>query len=220
MTMMIRSLVPMGLIAAACLAAVVPGGSPGPLPKPLTRRAKSLEEVLAARRSIRRFQDAPLTIQQISQLCWAAQGITDQGRGFRTCPSAGALYPLELYVVTAEGVSHYVPAGHALEVHLPGDIRRQLQEASWNQGCVGQAPAVFVIAAEIQRTARKYGQRAERYVHMEVGHAGQNILLEAVALDLGAVPVGAFEDAKIAAALKLPQGVVPLYLIPVGHPAE
>ncbi len=207
--------------AAACIAAAGPsGGASVSLPKPITKGSKSLEETLAARRSVRRFAAAPLSIEQIGQLCWAAQGVSEPGRGLRTAPSAGALYPLELYVVTAAGVRHYVPAGHALAAHISGDVRPQLQQASWGQSCVGSAPAVFVIAAETARTARKYGDRAQRYVDMEVGHAGQNILLQAVAMDLAAVPVGAFQDEKVAAILKLPAGAAPLYLIPVGQPAK
>ena len=191
-----------------------------PLPAPSKEGKMSLEQALAGRRSIRSFKAEALTREQISQLCWAAQGISDPKRGLRTSPSAGALYPLELYVVTGEGVEHYVPKGHALEKHREGDLRGKLQGAALGQSCVGKAPATFVIAAVVSRTQRKYGQRAERYVWMEVGHAAQNILLQATALGLGAVPVGAFRDEEVAKALSLPADHAPQYLIPVGVPEK
>jgi SagB-type dehydrogenase family enzyme len=191
-----------------------------PLPPAATTGSTSLEEVLAKRRSVRRFESTPLTQQQIGQLCWAAQGVTDPKRGLRTAPSAGALYPLELYVATAEGVDRYVPATHSLERHLDGDVRSALQGASLGQPWVGQAPAVFVISAAVHRLERKYGERSARYAHLEAGHAGQNLLLQAVALDLGAVPVGAYNDEQVAQALQLPAEQTPLYLIPVGQPSR
>jgi SagB-type dehydrogenase family enzyme len=152
-------------------------------------------------------------------LCWAGQGVTDSQRGFRASPSAGALYPIELYLVTAEGVKHYRPTGHRLGQHLPGDLRQQLQEAALDQECIGRAPGCFVVTAVVERTARKYGRRAERYCFMEAGHVAQNILLQATALNLGGVPVGAFEDKEVASVLKLPKNQRVLYLVPVGHPA-
>ena len=191
--------------------------SPSP-PKPATRRKRSVEEVLAARRSVREFTDAALGEQEIAQLCWAAQGITDPKQGFRTAPSAGATYPLELYVVTADRVRRHVPDKHELVEHLKGDVRRRLRQAALDQRWVESAPAVFVIAADVQRTARRYGQRAERYVLIEVGHAAQNLLLQAEALGLGGVSVGAFEDDRVGEVLWLPQGQRPLYLLPVGKP--
>jgi SagB-type dehydrogenase family enzyme len=212
------SVIGVAAVALVCLAAAATSPS-GALPPPRLKGSQSLEEVLAARRSVRRFQPTPLTAEQIGQLCWAAQGISDRASGRRTCPSAGALYPLELYVATSEGVRHYVPASHALEDRLRGDVRTALAEAAWRQPSVAQAPAVFVLTAVVSRTERKYGQRATRYVDMEAGHAGQNLLLQAVALGLGAVPVGAFEDAKVAELLKLPTDQTPLYLIPVGQPS-
>ena len=211
-----------GVVAAGwvCLAASTSSGPAGALPPPVVTGGKSLVEVLAARRSVREFAPTALTAEQIGQLCWAAQGISDQGARLRTCPSAGATYPLELYVATAEGVRHYLPAGHALEGHLDGDVREALSEAALRQRCVGGAPAVFVIAADVSRTERRYGERAQRYVDMEVGHAGQNLLLQAAALGLGAVPVGAFSDEAVAKTLRLSAEQVPLYLIPVGEPAK
>ena len=192
----------------------------GSLPAPSVKGKMSLEEALAARRSIRSFQTEDLTQQQISQLLWAGQGITQGRSGKRTSPSAGALYPLELYVCTARGVDHYIPAGHTTKRVIGKDIRSELQVAALGQKCVGHAPAVFVITAVESRTSKKYGKRARRYVDMEVGHAGQNILLQAQSLNLGAVPVGAFDDRQVTKLLSLPKGEEPLYIIPVGKPAK
>ena len=188
------------------------------LPAPKKEGKMSLEETLAKRRSMRSFKADKLTAEQVSQLCWATQGISDERRGFRTAPSAGALYPLELYVVTAEGVHRYVPRQHAAEKIAEGDMRVKLKAAALGQPWVAQAPATFVIAADVSRTAKKYGGRAERYVLMEVGHAAQNLLLQATAMGLGAVPVGAFHDKQVAEALSLPKAHAPMYLIPVGVP--
>jgi SagB-type dehydrogenase family enzyme len=188
------------------------------LPPPHLEGSMSLEQALARRRSVREFGDAPLTAEQIGQLLWAAQGITND-EGFRTAPSAGALYPLEIYLATAEGVFHYEPQGHRLGVMARDDVRQSLYEAALRQDPVRRAPTVFVIAAVVERTAQKYGEeRSPRYVHLEAGHAAQNLLLEAVALDLGAVPIGAFQDEQVQNALGLPADHEPLYVIPVGHP--
>lgn len=178
----------------------------------------TLTDALAARRSVRRFKGDALSPEQIATLCWAAQGVTDKRMGFRAAPSAGALYPLELYVVTAAGVDHYEPKTGALVRHLEGDLRPKLQAAALGQRFVDDAPATFVLATVIERTAAKYGRRAQRYVWMEVGHAAQNLLLQAVALKLGAVPVGAFDDAAVAKALSLPADHAPALLIPAGTP--
>ncbi len=173
---------------------------------------------MALRRSVRSFDDTPLSPAELGQLLWAAQGIT-HASGLRTAPSAGALYPLEIYVATAQGVFHYSPQGHCLEVLSGSDARPALYEAALRQEAVRQAPAVFVVTAVYERTAKKYGaERGPRYVHLEAGHAAQNLLLEAVALGLVAVPIGAFEDERIQAALGLPADHEPLYLIPTGHP--
>jgi len=188
------------------------------LPPPVLKGRMSLEEAIAARRSVREFTDKSLTVEQISQLCWAGQGVTDPTGQFRAAPSAGALYPIELYVVTANGVDHYEPKSHRLERHLPGDVRRSLQRAALDQAALGNAPACVAIAAVVQRTARKYSDRAERYCFIEAGHVAQNILLQATALRLAGVPIGAFEDKKVAAVLKLPKDHRVIYLLPMGHP--
>ena len=188
------------------------------LPPPGSRGRISVEEAIGQRRSVREFTDRCLTLEEIGQLCWAGQGITDRGRGYRAFPSAGALYPIELYVVTAERVDHYRPQDHSLECHVTGDLRRALQRACLDQEAIGGAPACMVIAAMVERTACKYGPRAERYCFMEAGHVAQNILLQATALHLAGVPIGAFEDEKVDAALKMPRGRHVLYLLPIGHP--
>ncbi|TKJ29764.1 MAG: nitroreductase [Chloroflexi bacterium B3_Chlor] len=187
------------------------------LPEPRLESEMSLEEAIARRRSVREFTDEPLSFDEISQLLWAAQGITDP-RGLRSAPSAGALYPLELYVATAEGAYHYLPRGHALQVVWEEDRRPDLWEAGLKQSALQEAPAILVVTAVYQRAETKYGERAERYVKLEAGHAAQNILLQAVALELGAVPIGAFYDDQVQDALSLPADHRPLYLIPVGYP--
>jgi SagB-type dehydrogenase family enzyme len=188
------------------------------LPKPSMEGVLSLEETLLRRRSVREFSSEQLSISEISQLLWAAQGITDS-RGFRTAPSAGALYPLELYVVLEQGVFHYDPHAHSLTAVTTGDLRPDLYGVSLRQDPILDAPMILVVTAVFSRTEAKYGHaRSPRYVHMEAGHAAQNVLLQAVSLNLGAVPIGAFEDMRVQEVLGLPADHEPLYLIPVGHP--
>lgn len=189
------------------------------LPQPKTESGNSLESSLARRRSVRQFSDRPLDQQTISQLLWAAQGITDKQRGFRTAPSAGATFPLVAYALTGDGVFRYHPEPHQLE-RLSGEDRRpELAAAALNQQCVRQAPLVLVFSAAEGRTTGHYGNRGLMYVHMEAGHAAQNVLLQAVALDLGAVPVGAFDPASAGRILGVPPQEKVLYLLPVGIPA-
>lgn len=188
------------------------------LPQPRYEGWISLEEALLIRRSIRVFKLEALNPEEISQLLWATQGCTDD-RGFRTVPSAGALFPLEVYILTHEGISHYLPQGHALAVHRQGDFRRDLYLAALNQEAIFEAPLTIVITAVYARVEQKYGPfRTPRYVHLEAGHGAQNALLQAVSLGLGAVPIAAFEDKQVIKVLDLPDDQQPLYLIPVGHP--
>ncbi len=194
----------------------LPGGAMA-LPTPHLKGEMALEEAIAKRRSVRQFSDQSLSLEEVSQLLWAAQGITDP-RGFRTAPSAGALYPLEVYVALPEGAYHYRPKEHTLELVSEEDLSDALWQAGLSQNALREAPAIIVIAAVYERTQAKYGQRAERYVELEAGHAAQNVLLQAVSLDLGAVPIGAFYDDQVQSALALPADHRPLYLIPVGHP--
>jgi SagB-type dehydrogenase family enzyme len=192
------------------------------LPRPRTDGDYSVERALHARRTRRQFKPGALTLDQLSQLLWAAQGVT-QRDGLRSAPSAGALYPLVVYVVTGEtkhlpaATYRYLPAEHALATHVPGEQRAKLAEAALRQDWIAQAAVAFVIAAVERQTTRKYGARGARYVHMEVGHAAQNLLLQATALGLGSAVVGAFHDETVGKLLNLPGGESPLYIIPVGE---
>lgn len=189
------------------------------LPSPDTSDGLSLTDALARRRSVRDYADAPLSTDELSQLLWATQGVTSED-GKRTAPSAGATYPLELYVVTDSGLYHYQPDQHTLLRLLEGDLRDELAAAAVGQEPVAEAAVTFAIAAVYARTAERYGDRAERYVKLEAGHAAQNLLLQAVALNLGAVPIGAFSDTEVGRVLQLPADHAPLYLIAVGRPAD
>jgi len=191
------------------------------LPEPRYDSEISIEQSLLERRSIRSYTGQPLTLQEISQLLWAAQGLTDP-RGFRTAPSAGGLYPLELYIVAgdveglAAGVYRYQPDGHQLVKAGDGDKRAELAEAALGQEWVEEGAVSIVFTAVYERTTGKYGDRGIRYVHMEAGHAAQNLCLQATALGLGAVTVGAFHDGEVSQLLNLPAEEEPLYIIPVG----
>lgn len=192
------------------------------LPVPAIDGGMSLEKTLSARRSVRSFKNESLTLDEVSRLLWAAQGVTHP-RGFRTAPSAGALYPLEVVLAAgnvdglASGVYRYRPDHHDLLMIGRSDIRDELHRAALHQTFVRDAPAVLVISAFFHRTTGKYGERGIRYVHMEVGHAAQNVLLEAVSLNLGAVVVGAFDDARVKRVLSLDAREEPLVVIPLGR---
>lgn len=196
------------------------------LPAPRFDSDVSIEETLLKRRSIRRYTRDAITLQDVSQLLWAAQGITERrgGYGLRTAPSAGALYPLETYVVVgnvqdlAPGVYRYLPEHHRLTRVAGGDLRADLAAAALGQDWVRQGAAIIVFTAVYERTTGRYGERGIMYVHMEVGHAAQNVCLQAVALNLGTVVVGAFYDDRVRDILKLPKNEQPLYIIPVGKP--
>jgi SagB-type dehydrogenase family enzyme len=210
-----------------------------PLPAPVTAGGEALTRALAQRRSVRAFQDAPLRLADVAQLLWAAQGVTAKTPepagwrsqwgawrgGLRTAPSAGALYPLELFLVAGRvegldpGVYHYVPGEHVLQPVGecgPGE----LAGAALSQRAVADAAAVLVFTAVYKRTEAKYGERAPRYVHIEVGAAAENVLLQATALGLGSVFVGAFKDDAVSEVLGLPADHAPLGLVPVGRPGD
>lgn len=186
------------------------------LGNPKTAGGMSLAEALSRRRSIRSFTGQSLTQEQIAQLCWAAQGITSD-RGYRTAPSAGATYPLRIYVAVPDGVFQYQPVGHALEHLSSKDIRNGVADAS-GQRWISRAGAIFLICGDVAITAAKYGDRATRYVWQETGHVAQNLLLQATALDLGATPVGAADDAALASLIDLPKPWQVMYVVPVGVP--
>ena len=188
------------------------------LPSPSLIGVLSLEECIAKRRSVRRFQAKDLSIEQISQIAWAAQGITDTKNKLRSVPSAGALYPVEIYVVASSGVFSYIPDGHQLKKISSADQRQNLSDACQGQNCIAQAGISIVITASYGKTAWKYGEKAVRFVDLETGHAAQNILLQAAALDLSAVPVGSVNEPQVKQLLNLPADQKPVYVVPVGYP--
>jgi SagB-type dehydrogenase family enzyme len=198
----------------------------------------SLEEAIASRRSVRRYRSESLTLSQLSQILWSAQGITGAGR-LRAAPSAGATYPLETFafigkqavtVIASEakqslsgdelpaGIYHYDVDSHSLVLHRPGDSRKELARAALDQGFIANAPLDIVICALYSRTSYRYGRRGERYVHIEVGHVGENIHLQAVALGLATVEVGAFDDEEVRKVLGVEEQIKPLYIMPIGNP--
>lgn len=193
------------------------------LPAPRLESDTSIEAALLARRSIREYAPQPLTLAELGQLLWAAQGITGANDRYRTAPSAGALYPLELYVFVGDvdgleaGVYHYAPASHELARHQATADRAALTEAALDQDWIAEGPVVLVVSAVYHRTTKKYGARGEQYVHMEAGHAAQNVALQAGALELGTVTVGAFDVAAVRRVVGLTDDETPLYLMPVGH---
>jgi SagB-type dehydrogenase family enzyme len=188
---------------------------------PVAAVGMSLGEAIRGRRSVREYGDGSLTMVEVAQLLWAAQGVVRGG--YRTVPSAGATFPLAAYLVARRveglesGVYRYEGRSGELVLTVEGDVSRSLAGAALGQECVGEGAVVVVLAADYGRTTGRYGERGIRYVHMEVGHAGQNVSLVAEALGLGTVVVGAFEDARVASVLALPREEVPLYLLPVGR---
>ena len=195
------------------------------LPRPRTDGSLSVEKALAQRRTVREFAPTAMSLAEASQLLWAAQGITDAA-GRRTAPSAGALYPLNVYLVSgdvtglAPGVYRYEPQAHRLRRVMSGDRRGELASAALGQGWMSQAPAILAFGAIDARITGKYGRRGIGYVQIEVGHAAQNVLLQAQALGLGAGEVGAFDDDAVAALLGMGKDERPLYLVPVGKRRE
>lgn len=193
------------------------------LPPARSSSETSVERAILRRRSIREYRQVPITLDEVAQLLWSAQGITDQD-GHRTAPSAGATYPLEAYLVAtqvdglAPGVYHYLTDTHALEKIRDGEVREALMRASLDQACVGLGVAHLVLSAVYERMTGKYGERGARFVHMDVGHAGQNVHLQAEALGLATVVVAAFDDEQVRQILRLPVGEHPLYIMPLGRP--
>ncbi len=194
-----------------------------PLPEPRISGELALEVTLAERRSVREYTRDPLTLAEVAQLLWAGQGATHSGTK-RTVPSAGALYPIELYLLAGDvtgletGLYRYRVGGHDLVEVSRQDVRANLADAALGQDQVKAAPAVIVIAGAVGRTATEYGQRATRYVLMEVGSAAQNIHLQAAALRLGTVFIGAFRDARVMQILGMPDEESPFCIMPLGTP--
>lgn len=192
------------------------------LPPPLRRSAVSVEEALRSRRSAREYRRGSLGLAEVSQLLWAAQGQTG-GEGLRTAPSAGARYPLRVYVVAgavdglADGVYAYDSRHHRLRAVDTGDRRPAMARAAVGQTWMADAPAILAFTAVFGRTTSRYGPRGDRYVHMEVGHAAQNVYLQATAMGLGTTFVGAFHDDDVAALLPAGPDERPLGLMPVGR---
>jgi SagB-type dehydrogenase family enzyme len=192
------------------------------LPEPDHANETSVEAALLRRRSIRTYSGDDVTLEEVSQLLWAAQGITAPWGG-RTAPSAGALYPLELYLVVGDvkgmdkGVYTYRPKEHELKKVADGDVRAELAEAALGQECVKEAAIDLIFTAVYERTTAKYGERGMRYVHIEVGHAAQNVYLQADSLDLGTVVVGAFMDREVKRIVHAGAQEEPLYIMPVGR---
>lgn len=195
-----------------------PAGPVVTLPPARTTAPMSLEQALASRRSVRTFLDDALPLAVVGQLLWAGQGVTHDG-WLRTAPSAGALYALELYASSISGTIRYLPAGHEAEQWSARDQRAQLAGCGGRPESLVTAAAILVVTITPSRLAGKYGARATRYATLEAGHAAQNVLLQATTLDLGAVPVGSFDDAAVAAVLGLPFGEAAVYLVAVGREA-
>lgn len=204
------------------------------LPYPMIRKdVLSTEEAIAFRRSVREYQNMPISVEQLSQLLWATYGVSETRHGLKTTPSAGATYPLEIYVVVGEervalpdastlqaGVYKYDPYTHSLRLVKVGNFMEELSKAAVNQRWVKEAAINIVICAVYERTTRVYGERGYRYVYMEVGHAGQNIYLEATALNLGAVVIGAFHDDWVKSIVNAGENEHPLYIVSIGVPRE
>ena len=192
------------------------------LPEPDYDSKTSIEKALLERRSVRGYKKESLTLIEVSQLLWAAQGITNK-RGFKTAPSAGALFPLEVYIVVGdvndlpEGIYQYKPHKHELLKIADGDKRSELCTAALGQGCIKQCAAAIVFSAVYERTTKKYGERGIRYVHMEIGHAAQNVHLQVVSLNLGTVVVGAFHDNEVKRVMNMTDKEQPLCIMPIGR---
>jgi len=197
------------------------------LPSPAYKGTVSVEEALKARRTHRSFQPRPLTLKQFSQILWGAYGVTAQKYGsfLKTAPSAGALYPLDIYGVVgqggvetlAPGIYHFRPENHALELVKQGDLRAEVARQALQQMWMAKAPLILVITGDYNRSNIKYGPRGVTYTHIEAGHVGQNIFLQAEAIGLKAGIVGAFNNQQIIRVMGFPTSQDPLLIMPVGY---
>ena len=192
-----------------------------PLPEVAMESDTSIEQALSKRRSVRDYRDESLSLKEVAQILWAAQGVTDT-MGFRTAPSAGALYPLECHLISGNvenlpsAVYHYSVQQHTLTQVAEGDKREEISRAALYQMWIAEAAAVIVLSAVYERITSKYGERGIRYTHMEVGHAAQNICLQSIPLGIGTVVVGAFDDEEVQQILGAPANVKPLCILPLG----
>ncbi|HEY4698806.1 MAG TPA: SagB/ThcOx family dehydrogenase [Nitrososphaerales archaeon] len=194
--------------------------------EPVKKGTVSIEEAISRRRSIRNYTSEPLNLQEVGQLLWAAQGVTEPNWSLRAAPSAGGTYPLEIYIVVSlngvdnlpPGVYRYIPKHHSIILIAKGDKMNDLAVAALDQQWVSESKVSIVIAALFERTTDRYGERGIRYVYMEAGHASQNIYLQAVALNLGTVAIGAFHDEQVQKIVDMPDKEKPLYILPVGRP--
>jgi SagB-type dehydrogenase family enzyme len=191
------------------------------LPEPVLDGAISVEKALAGRRSVRDYNALPLALTDLSQILWAAQGLSGP-RSLRTTPSAGALYPLEIYIATGNvtglksGTYKYGCAGHILWRTAQEDKREELYHAALRQDSIKRAPVVLIMCAVYERMTVKYGQRGIRYTDMEAGHASQNVYLQAESLGLATLAIGAFDDSRVKKIVNLAEEEAPLYLMPIG----
>ena len=188
------------------------------LPEPNKSGTVSLETAINTRRSAQQFADKPLNYTQIGQLLWAGQGITDKQQGLRAAPSADALYPIELHLVTPEGLFVYNPEGHSLKQISTLDLRKQLSAAVSGQGPVENAACDIVIAGSARKVATKYGNKTQKFMLLEAGHVAENIQLQAVSIGLTSLPVGSFEPRNITRICELPGELEPLLIVCVGYP--
>jgi len=211
-----------------------------PLPPPRQDSRTSVEKAISQRRSAREYAEGALSVVEISQILWAAQGFTQEKKdpprmwnpkyewqgGLRAAPSAGALYPMEIYVLAgnveglAKGVYKFIPKNHSLKKIMGGDKRSALSDAALKQAAIERGAAVLVLAGVYERTSYKYGDRAERYVHIEAGSIAENVSLQGVALGLGTVLIGAFKDDEVKNVLQLPDDERPLLIMPLGKAAK
>ena len=193
------------------------------LPDPVLKSNVSLEEAISKRRSVRSYKDEPVSLAEISQLLWSAQGITEKSRGLRAAPSAGATYPLNLYLIVGraegvpQGVYRYDVAKHRIVRILEGDVRESLKKASHGQDFLTQGAISILISGIYERTTERYGERGIKYTHYEAGHTAQNLHLQAIPLNLGTVLVGAFKDDEVKKIIPLAPNEEPFYIMPFGR---
>lgn len=193
------------------------------LPAPKQESGTPVEQAIVRRRSVRSFSSYRLDLAEVSQLLWAAQGITSAD-GLRAAPSAGAMYPIEIYLLAGSvagvqpGLYRYLPRNHAISLHLGGDLRRALAGVALGQWFIAEAPASILLTAVYRRTTSRYGDRGIRYVHMDAAHAAENVHLQVISLGLGTVVVGAFADEEVSRVLDIPKEEEPLIIMPVGRP--